>query len=132
MSNKKLTELPDSPAKEIATTAHLKGKQVVDNLPFKTPTVILLGLCQMIYELQERVDTLETIKRENSLIMDNKIYTSEELTLKVEDCKGGLSPEGIIEFNRVSDEEDNKLWDEILSEKKINDNRLLKMGYLKK
>ena len=60
MSNKKVSELPDFPGKDLAFEVQKRGIQAVDGLRFvQAESVMLIGLIQVVAELREEIKRLQ-------------------------------------------------------------------------
>ncbi len=56
----KITELPDGPWKQYALEAQRRGIELVSDCSLSGTDVILIGACDFIRELNERLTKLET------------------------------------------------------------------------
>ncbi len=56
----KITELPDGPWKQYALEAQRRGIELVSDCSLSGTDVILIGACDLIRELNERITKLET------------------------------------------------------------------------
>jgi hypothetical protein len=61
MSQKKISDLPKSYAREVAAEAQKKGFEALgsNGRYFDVNAVHFIGLCQIIHELRERIEKLE-------------------------------------------------------------------------
>jgi hypothetical protein len=63
MAAKKLSELPDFYAKELAMEAQRRGVEVLGTHITAATDLMLIGLCQLVADLQSRVEYLEENQR---------------------------------------------------------------------
>lgn len=60
MPNKKISELPDAPYKKYAYEAQERGKALTQGLLSVPTDVILIGTLDLIRELYEKIEALES------------------------------------------------------------------------
>ena len=61
MPNRKISDLPEAPYKKYASEAERRGIDVTQGIISDPTAVILLGALDMIRELSEKIEALETV-----------------------------------------------------------------------